>query len=59
MFVLLSAATPSRLLNAFPPGVRISRVPLDVAIERVRSRLSTDPALGHQSADVRAGEGLE
>ena len=26
MFVLLSAATPSRLLTAFPPGVRVSRV---------------------------------
>ena len=32
MFVLLSAATPSRLLTAFPPGVRVSRVPLDEAI---------------------------
>ena len=32
MFVLLSAATPSRLLDAFPPGVRVSRVPLDEAI---------------------------
>jgi ATP-dependent DNA helicase DinG len=40
MFVLLSAATPSRLLNAFPPGVRVSRVHLADAIERVRWRLS-------------------
>ena len=32
MFVLLSAATPSRLLDAFPPGVRVSRVHLDEAI---------------------------
>jgi ATP-dependent DNA helicase DinG len=39
MFVLLSAATPSRLLDAFPPGVRVSRVPLDEAITRVRARL--------------------
>jgi ATP-dependent DNA helicase DinG len=38
VFVLLGAATPSRLLNAFPPGVAISRVPLDSAIERVRAR---------------------
>jgi len=59
MFVLLSAATPSRLLNAFPPGVRISRVPLDVAIDRVRSRLSTETAFGHQDERVAAGEGLE
>jgi len=40
MFVLLSAATPSRLLDAFPPGARVSRVPLDEAIARVRRRLS-------------------
>ncbi|HEV2078896.1 MAG TPA: ATP-dependent DNA helicase [Allosphingosinicella sp.] len=58
MFVLLSAATPSRLLNAFPPGVRVSRVPLDVAIERVRSRLSTGPALGH-AGGITAAEGVE
>ena len=37
MFVLLSAATPSRLLDGFPPGVRVSRVPLDEAIRRVRA----------------------
>jgi ATP-dependent DNA helicase DinG len=41
MFVLLSAATPSRLLDAFPPGVRVSRVPLDEAIRRVRERLAS------------------
>jgi ATP-dependent DNA helicase DinG len=41
MFVLLSAATPSRLLDAFPPGVRVSRVPLDEAVRRVRARLSS------------------
>ena len=39
VFVILSAAMPSRLLSAFPPGVRVSRVPLDAAIERVRDRL--------------------
>jgi ATP-dependent DNA helicase DinG len=44
MFVLLSAATPSRLLDAFPPGVRVSRVPLVEAIGRVRARL------GHRAA---------
>jgi ATP-dependent DNA helicase DinG len=57
MFVLLSSATPSRLLNAFPPGAAVSRVPLDVAIERVRSRLSTVSALGHQAGIVTAPEG--
>jgi ATP-dependent DNA helicase DinG len=58
MFVLLSSATPSRLLNAFPPGVAVRRVPLADAIERVRSCLSSDTAFGHQSDDVTAPEGL-
>jgi ATP-dependent DNA helicase DinG len=39
LFVILSAAMPSRLLRAFPAGVPVSRVPLDEAIERVRSTL--------------------
>src|SRR3954452_5814274 len=39
LFVVLSAAMPSRLLRAFPPGVPVSRVPLDVAIARVAERL--------------------
>jgi ATP-dependent DNA helicase DinG len=41
LFVLLSAATPSRLLTAFPPGVRVSRVHLADAIDRVGSRLTS------------------
>ena len=40
-FVLLSAAMPSRLLAAFPPGVPIARVTLDEAVARVAARLST------------------
>lgn len=39
VFVVLSAALPSRLLSAFPAGVRISRLPLDQAITRVAGRL--------------------
>ena len=39
LFVILSAAMPSRLLRAFPPGVSVSRVPLDEAIARVEQRL--------------------
>src|SRR5690242_7444951 len=39
VFVILSAAMPSRLLSAFPAGVPISRVPLDVAISRVEQIL--------------------
>jgi len=44
VFVILSAAMPSRLLRAFPPGVRVSRVPLEEAILRVRERLGGRPA---------------
>ncbi|MEQ7873862.1 ATP-dependent DNA helicase [Sphingomonas sp. ASV193] len=36
-FVLLSSACPSRLLNAFPPGVEVVRLPLDAAVARVRA----------------------
>ena len=39
VFVILSSAMPSRLLKAFPPGVPISRIPLDEAIARVEARL--------------------
>jgi ATP-dependent DNA helicase DinG len=57
MFVLLSAATPSRLLSAFPPGVAVCRLPLDEAIERVRSRLSTETGFGHQAGLETVSEG--
>ena len=40
LFVILSAAMPSRLLKAFPPGVPIQRLPLDQAIARVEQRLT-------------------
>jgi ATP-dependent DNA helicase DinG len=40
VFVILSAAMPSRLLAAFPPGTPVARVPLDVAIARVEERLA-------------------
>ncbi|GAA0725918.1 ATP-dependent DNA helicase [Sphingomonas japonica] len=52
-FVLLSAAMPSRLLTAFPPGVTVSRVTLDEAIERVRA-LSIPAAIGHGAAQETA-----
>jgi len=39
VFVVLSAAFPSRLLTAFPPGVAVRRVPLEQAIARVEERL--------------------
>ncbi|WP_114954245.1 ATP-dependent DNA helicase [Sphingosinicella terrae] len=40
IFVLLSAATPTRLLGAFPPGVPVRRVHLAEAIEHVGERLA-------------------
>jgi len=40
VFVILSAAMPSRLLKAFPSGVPINRAPLDEAIARVEARLA-------------------
>ena len=52
LFVLLSAATPSRLLSAFPPGVSVSRVHLADAIDRVRTRLSSlEPAIYGERAN--------
>jgi ATP-dependent DNA helicase DinG len=47
-FVLLSAACPSRLLTAFPPGTPVARVTLDEAAERVRLSLAT--RLRHETA---------
>ena len=38
-FVVLSAAFPSRLLGAFPPGTPIHRVTLDEALQRVSAGL--------------------
>ena len=39
IFVILSAAIPSRLLRTFPPGVAVRRIPLDEAIARVEQLL--------------------
>jgi len=52
VFVILSAAMPSRLLSAFPPGVPVNRVPLDVAIARVEQRLATAPPVPAQAETV-------
>ena len=45
LFVILSAALPSRLLRAFPPGVPINRLPLDEALLRVEQRLAASAAI--------------
>jgi ATP-dependent DNA helicase DinG len=42
-FVVLSAAFPSRLLTAFPPGTPIRRVTLDEALQRVATGVSGAP----------------
>jgi ATP-dependent DNA helicase DinG len=46
VFVVLSAAMPSRLLSAFPAGVPIRRVPLDQALARGEQRLAGQPLDG-------------
>lgn len=55
-FVILSAAMPSRLLSAFPPGTPIRRLTLDEAIIAVSVQaraqsLGAAAALGHQEHD--------
>ena len=55
-FVLLSAAMPSRLLSAFPPGVGIARVTLDEAVTRIRSRLSSVTPIGQDRSEPACGE---
>ena len=54
-FVLLSAAMPSRLLTAFPPGVPIRRVTLDEAVDRAAA-LPSAAQTGHEA---RATVGTE
>jgi ATP-dependent DNA helicase DinG len=65
-FVLLSAATPSRLLDAFPPGVPVRRVTLDEAVAQIAiglpgyatgASLPNPPAIGHQTIEATSGEG--
>ncbi len=54
VFVILSAAMPSRLLTAFPPGTPINRVTLDEAVAHVRvmqTTLSKSAAI-RQYADI-------
>ena len=50
-FVLLSAAMPSRLLGAFPPGTPVSRITLDEAVRRVE-RLSSVAPLGQKAPAI-------
>ena len=54
VFVILSAAMPSRLLAAFPPGVAVRKIPIDDAIARVRERLSVERAAEAELAGATA-----
>jgi ATP-dependent DNA helicase DinG len=51
VFVILSAAMPSRLLTAFPAGVPIRRVPLDSAIARIEERLCAAPVAASEPVE--------
>jgi ATP-dependent DNA helicase DinG len=57
LFVVLSAAFPSRLLRAFPPGVPVSRIPLDEAIARVEARLSSGGGLALERVGETVAQG--
>lgn len=50
VFVLLSSAVPSRMLNAFPPDVPVGRVTLDEAVVAVRGLV--DPQAPAEGATV-------
>jgi len=49
-FVVLSAAFPSRLLTAFPPGTPVTRLTLDQALQHVAASVSHSPA--KQESDI-------
>jgi len=59
LFVLLSAATPSRLLTAFPPEVAVTRLTLDQAIARVAARLSSKATAKDVMAAAEPAGGTE
>jgi ATP-dependent DNA helicase DinG len=54
-FVLLSSATPSRLLDAFPAGVPIRRVTLDEAVRSIASGLPNLDHIGHHATESASG----
>ncbi len=49
-FVVLSAAFPSRLLSAFPPGTPVTRLTLEQALQRVAGSVSHEPASNENAA---------
>jgi ATP-dependent DNA helicase DinG len=57
-FVLLSAAVPSRLLTAFPPGTNIRRVTLDEAVLAIKSGLSPAPKISQEEYQILPDESI-
>ncbi len=57
-FVLLSAAMPSRLLTAFPPGTNIRRVTLDEAVTSVKSGLFGTSKIGQENLEILPDESI-
>jgi ATP-dependent DNA helicase DinG len=57
-FVLLSAAMPSRLLTAFPPGTNIRRVTLDEAVASIKSGLFQGPKIGQENLEILPDESI-
>ena len=53
-FVVLSAAFPSRLLNAFPAGTPVIRVTLDEALQRVGKSVCEDTLIADTPASAIA-----
>jgi ATP-dependent DNA helicase DinG len=53
-FVVLSSAFPSRLLTAFPPEVAVHRLPLDMAIARVRGRAGRAGSVAERGGEAIA-----
>lgn len=51
VFVMLDSRTPSRLLNAFPPGVSVERIGLAEAVDAVGGFLGTSHASMLDDAD--------
>ncbi len=47
-FIVLSSAFPSRLLSAFPPGVTVTRLTLDEALQRVAAGVSCESATSNE-----------
>jgi ATP-dependent DNA helicase DinG len=58
-FVILSSAMPSRLLSAFPSEAPVRRLPLDEAIERVRSRLGSRAIFGQEAQSGSPADGVQ